>query len=93
MIDYGRILPPEPRLQADPPRDMKEFREVEETFLTSYGWMDKQEGIARIPIEKAMELTVQDMPEWQALDDAAAPTAAIPPAPAPETSAPEKGEQ
>src|SRR6267378_58388 len=29
--------------------------------LTSYGWIDKNKGVARIPIERAMELTVTDL--------------------------------
>src|ERR1700676_3455418 len=29
--------------------------------LTSYGWIDKNKGIARIPIERAMELTVAEL--------------------------------
>jgi hypothetical protein len=29
--------------------------------LTSYGWIDKNKGVARIPIERAMELTVAEL--------------------------------
>jgi hypothetical protein len=29
--------------------------------LTSYGWIDKNKGVARIPIDRAMELTVADL--------------------------------
>ncbi|NCZ95684.1 hypothetical protein EBZ02_00720, partial [bacterium] len=28
---------------------------------TSYGWIDKDKGIARIPVEKAMELTARKL--------------------------------
>src|ERR1700704_3897815 len=30
--------------------------------LTSYGWVDKNKGVARIPIERAMELSVAEFP-------------------------------
>ena len=29
--------------------------------LTSYGWIDKNKGIARIPIDRAMELSVAEL--------------------------------
>ena len=28
--------------------------------LTSYGWVDQQQGVARIPIERAMTLVVEE---------------------------------
>jgi hypothetical protein len=52
--------PPEPRLQASPKADLKEMREAEEKLLTNYGWVDREKGIARIPIEKAMEIVVAE---------------------------------
>lgn len=54
----GRKAPPEPRLQTDPVRDLAVMREGEERLLHSYGWADKQRGIVRLPIERAMELLV-----------------------------------
>ena len=51
--------PPEPRLQIDAPEDLKKMREQEDSVLTSYGWVNKQEGIVRIPVERAMDLLVQ----------------------------------
>jgi hypothetical protein len=52
-------LPPEPRLQTSPREDMEKLRAGESAVLESYGWVDRKAGIARIPIEKAMKLTVQ----------------------------------
>ncbi len=52
-------LPPEPRLQVDPSQDLKEWRTAEEAVLTSYGWVDRQAGIVRIPIDRAMQLLVE----------------------------------
>jgi hypothetical protein len=51
-------LPPEPRLQTNPREDLQHFREQEDTVLTSYGWVDRNAGIVRIPIDEAMKLTI-----------------------------------
>ena len=52
-------LPPEPRLQAAPVKDMDELRARETSTLTSYGWVDRTSGIARIPIDRAMQLLLE----------------------------------
>jgi hypothetical protein len=51
--------PPEPRLQNTPLADYREFRAREDRVLSSYGWVDKEKGTVRIPIERAMELLVE----------------------------------
>jgi hypothetical protein len=51
--------PPEPRLQPDPVHDVERMRAAEEQRLHSYGWVDKEKGVAHIPIEQAMELVVR----------------------------------
>jgi hypothetical protein len=52
-------LPPEPRLQSNPPNDLRELRAEEDKILSSYGWVDKDAGIVRIPIDRAMALVVE----------------------------------
>src|SRR5438034_10651087 len=52
-------LPPEPRLQTQPREDLRELRAREDEILTSYGWLDKNAGVVRIPIDRAMQITVQ----------------------------------
>jgi hypothetical protein len=52
-------LPPEPRLQTNPRQDLRDLRAAEDGVLTSYGWVDKSRGIARMPIAEAMKLTVE----------------------------------
>jgi len=52
-------LPPEPRLQTDPHGDLLRLRESEDAVLDTYGWVDRNAGVVRIPIEQAMKLTVQ----------------------------------
>jgi hypothetical protein len=67
-------LPPEPRLQTTPRQDLRDFRAQEDAILESYGWVDKNAGIVRIPIERAMQLTVeQGLPARPASDRTRSP--------------------
>jgi hypothetical protein len=52
-------LPPEPRLQTNPRGDLQDLRAQEDQILNSYGWIDKNTGVVRIPIDEAMKLVVQ----------------------------------
>jgi hypothetical protein len=52
-------VPPEPRLQTNPRGDLQELRMQEEQLLGSYGWVDKDAGVVRIPVEQALKLTLQ----------------------------------
>lgn len=59
-----RSLPPAPRLQADPPQEIRQLHEWEERVLSSYGWVNRARGVARIPVERAMELVLEEgLPE------------------------------
>jgi hypothetical protein len=51
--------PPAPRLQIQEPKDLATFRKEEADILSSYGVVDKEKGIYRIPIEEAMKLTLE----------------------------------
>ncbi len=53
---YGRHEPPEPRLQVAPRDDLYRLHEQEDAMLHGYGWVDRGAGVARIPIERAIEL-------------------------------------
>ena len=52
-------LPPEPRLQTHPREDLADLRAREDEQLRSYGWVDKNAGVVRIPIDRAMELIAE----------------------------------
>jgi hypothetical protein len=52
-------LPPEPRLQPTPQLDLKAMRDAEENVLNNYGWVDPDRGIARIPIDQALNIMAQ----------------------------------
>ena len=49
-----------PRLQVSPPAELKEFRDRENAALNSYGWINRTNGVARIPITRAMDLILQN---------------------------------
>ena len=51
-----RRLPPGPRLQASPEAELIEMNRDYGRLLSSYGWVDRGNGIARIPVERAIEL-------------------------------------
>jgi hypothetical protein len=48
-----------PRLQAMPERDFPAFHAQKQRLLGEYAWVDRDKGIVRIPIERAMALLVQ----------------------------------
>jgi len=50
---------PEPRLEDNERTELNGFRYSEEEQLNSYGWVDKNAGIAHIPIEQAMQSIAQ----------------------------------
>lgn len=52
-------LPPPPRLQEKPAVDLEDLREREQRRLHEYGWIDREKGVVRLPIERAMELMVE----------------------------------
>jgi hypothetical protein len=40
---------------------LKALQEENQKELTTYAWVDKNKGVARIPIDRAMEVTVADL--------------------------------
>ena len=54
-----RQIPPPPRLQVSPPQDLRTMRAAEDAVLNSYGWVDRDAGVVRIPIDRALELAVE----------------------------------
>jgi hypothetical protein len=63
---------PAPSLQRTPWTDLKALRAEEAAHLHSYGWVDEQAGIARMPIDKAKALLLKKgLPVRPELADAA----------------------
>lgn len=52
-------LPPEPRLQDSPTLDYRTMRDQANWELHHYRWIDRQNGIVGIPIDRAMDLVAQ----------------------------------
>lgn len=50
---------PEPRLETDEATEINDFRRKEEDTLRTYGWVDKDAGTVRIPIDRAMQLIAE----------------------------------
>ena len=53
------IAPPEPRLQVSPNEDWDAMLEKERATLHSYEWVDRSNGIVRIPIDRQMQLIAE----------------------------------
>lgn len=75
-----RELPASPRLQAHPRNDLENYCASQEQEVSTYGWVDQQSGIVRIPIERAMDMTLQRGLPARAESDAppSMPSVAIP---------------
>jgi len=70
-----RALPPEPRLQgvpghqSDPQRDLREKLKADNAANEKLEWIDKNAGIAQIPVKDAMKI----------IEEKGLPTASAPP--------------
>ncbi|PYJ77364.1 MAG: hypothetical protein DME77_03415 [Verrucomicrobia bacterium] len=69
--------------------NLKASRDDATKALTTYGWIDKNKGVARIPITRAMELTIAQLAQQKpapagpiATPEPQAPPASASPAPA-----------
>jgi hypothetical protein len=51
--------PPAPNLQNQPFKDIYMLRQGEAEKLSTYGWVDKDGGIARLPIDRAMDVMLE----------------------------------
>jgi len=62
-----------PRLVESEPRVLAGFRAQEDALLTSYGWIEKDKGIARIPISEALRIVAErGLPRFEAPAEAPA---------------------
>jgi hypothetical protein len=81
--------PESPGLQTAPKQDLISFRAEEDRQLKVLGWVDRDAGIARVPIDDAMWAIVSSgLPDWSqqrsaisGADDCGLVTAAVPRAP------------
>lgn len=40
---------------------LRDLRAKEQNASTTYGWVDQTKGVVRVPIERAMQLTLEDL--------------------------------
>jgi hypothetical protein len=52
-------IPPAPRLQARPELDLAALREKAHADLSTYAWLDAAHAFARIPVQRAIDIYVQ----------------------------------
>ncbi len=50
---------PKPRVQVKGAVDLAKLRAAEDANLDSYGWIDRNSGTVRIPIDRAMQLLLE----------------------------------
>jgi hypothetical protein len=59
MISIGRDNGPAPRLLVHEPQNLDAFRKHETEVLTTYGWVDRNTGAIRMPIDRAKDLLLE----------------------------------
>ena len=65
-------LPPEPRVEEKPYLQLQNLRTLEDHVLSSYAWVDQNEGTVRVPIDRAIDMVAQKgLPYHNYLDDIA----------------------
>ena len=52
-------LPPAPRLETSPARELAALRERENAVLSAYAWVDRAKGIAEVPVDRAIEIAIE----------------------------------
>src|ERR1700712_4380966 len=59
MAGGAGLNPAVPRIEEHPSETYPGLRAHEDQVLGSYGWVDKKAGVVRVPIDRAMEMTLQ----------------------------------
>ena len=53
------VQAPAPTLETEPGQILARLRRLEETQLTTWAWLDAEAGLARIPIDRAIEIVAE----------------------------------
>jgi mono/diheme cytochrome c family protein len=59
VIDAEGLTPLEIEQRIDAPQEREQLYAAQEERISSYAWLDRESGIAAIPIERAMEIIAQ----------------------------------
>lgn len=62
MYHYTQPPPPDTAYWAERTRNLSELRAQTKEQLDNYGWIDADRGVVRLPVARAMELSLK---EWQ----------------------------
>ena len=52
-------LPPAPHVQPNQAFELQQFTQANLDLLNSYGWVDQRQGVARIPVNRAIDLLAE----------------------------------
>ena len=58
-LSYTPEPTPEPRLLVNPGQSLKTMRAAEDAILNSYEWVDREQGLVRVPIDRAIEILAE----------------------------------
>ncbi|MBZ0112845.1 MAG: hypothetical protein K8J08_10320 [Thermoanaerobaculia bacterium] len=54
-----RIMVPGPNLLANPEFELQRLNKKDQARLDEYGWVDEGAGVARVPIDRALDMVVE----------------------------------
>ena len=65
-IEETRLPQVDPRLQPNPRSEWDSYEATQQAYLNSYGWIDEEADMARIPIEEAIDRVVEEgLPDFR----------------------------
>jgi hypothetical protein len=67
-LERERLLPPAPRLQANPRQEGERQLAAERIHLDSFGWVDREQRIVHLPLEQARQVLLER--GWPTPEDA-----------------------
>jgi hypothetical protein len=59
QVNVPEAVPPAPRIEVNPTASWEQQRSEKRNELRTYGWVERDAGRARIPIERAIDLIVE----------------------------------
>jgi len=74
----ARRMPPAPQLEVTEPLDLARERAAEDKLLTSYDWVDRQSGIVRVPVDRAIDMLAHQGLPVRTQEPQSASTATVP---------------
>jgi hypothetical protein len=59
FVETAPPSPPEPRLEVDPHENLEDYLKQQQQILRTYGWVSRGRDQVHIPIERAMQMVVE----------------------------------